>query len=71
MSKDGRGWFLALTGGVLLAFLSGIAQGSRAKSKNDTWSEKELAQYVSKGSTAGKLSKTSPEVLEYVIKLLS
>lgn len=35
------------------------SQGGRGKSKNDTWSEEELARYVTKGSS--RLNKTTPE----------
>ena len=42
------------------------ARGSRTKSKNDTWSEKELSKYISKGPAAEKLNKTSPEVYRWV-----
>lgn len=56
--------FMAPIEDVKMCFLPGKALGERVKSKNDTWSEKELAKHISKGSTAGKLNKTSPEVYE-------
>lgn len=75
MSKNGQGEFGYGLAEVWLSwhqwlvcviyFLPGKAQGGREKSKNDTWSEKELSRHISKGSTAGsKLSKTTPGVYE-------
>ena len=40
-----------------------VLQGGGGKSKNDTWSENELARYISKGASGTNLSKTSPGVL--------
>ena len=43
-----------------MAFVLCESQAGKSKSKNDTWSERELSRHIAKGT---KLNKTSPEVL--------